>query len=124
MTYYLRYNFYPTNVPVNLTPGTNWIGVEVHLASPSATAMGFDVELIGNGYLPLPSLSISPIGDNQIGLAWPLPYSSNFSLYSSTNLGAPNSWSALTDPLYTNGGQITTTQSLDSTAKFFRLQQP
>ncbi len=49
-TYYPRYIFYPTNVPVNLTAGTNWITAEVHLSSVVASAMGFDMELIGSGY--------------------------------------------------------------------------
>ncbi len=49
-TYYPRYIFYPTNVPVNLTAGTNWITAEAHLSSVAASAMGFDMELIGSGY--------------------------------------------------------------------------
>jgi lysophospholipase L1-like esterase len=48
-TYFPRYIFYPTNVPVNLTAGTNWIAAEVHLSSVSAASMGFDMELIGTG---------------------------------------------------------------------------
>lgn len=50
-TFFQRYVFYPTNVPVNLQAGTtNWIAAEVHLSSASAAAMGFDLELIGTGY--------------------------------------------------------------------------
>src|SRR5208283_63164 len=48
MTIYTQDIFYPTNVPVaNLATGTNWIAAEVHLASVAASAMGFDMELIG-----------------------------------------------------------------------------
>lgn len=71
MSYYPRYIFYPTNVPVNLPPGTNWIAVEVHLSSPTAAAMGFDMELIGSGY-PGPligslQLSVPPAADESDG---------------------------------------------------------
>lgn len=49
-TFFQRYVFYPTNVPVNLQAGTtNWIAAEVHLSSTNAAAMGFDMELIGTG---------------------------------------------------------------------------
>src|SRR5262249_39709883 len=49
-SYYPRYIFNSTNVPVNLTAGTNWIGAEVHLGSVTNSSMGFDMELIGIGY--------------------------------------------------------------------------
>ena len=66
MSYYQRYDFFPTNVPVNLSAGTNWITAEVHLSSVMASAMGFDMELIGTGYpLPPPSLSITRAGGRQ-----------------------------------------------------------
>jgi hypothetical protein len=66
MSYYQRYDFFPTNVPVNLSAGTNWITAEVHLSSVTASAMGFDMELIGTGYpLPPPSLSITRAGGRQ-----------------------------------------------------------
>lgn len=123
MTYYTRHNYYPTNVPVNLPAGTNWIGVEVHLSSVTATAMGFDMELIGNGYLlPTPSLSITPAGDNLL-FSWPTS-SGSFTLYSTTNLTDTASWTTVSAAMQTNDGQITVTQSVDSSAKFFRLQQP
>ncbi len=124
MTIFNRHIFYPTNVPVNLSPAsTNWIAVEVHLSSVTASAMGFDTELIGNGYLlPPPSLSIAWADSNNVTLNWPLSYGSSFSLYSATNLNATGDWTLAMASLQTNGGQITATQSLDSSTKFFRLQ--
>jgi hypothetical protein len=125
MSYYPRYNFYPTNVPVNLSAGTNWIAVEVHLASVANATMGFDMELIGTGYpLPRPSLSIGLAGDNSIVLNWPLSNGNSFLLYSTTNLNTTSSWTLGTASVQTNGDQITVTQALDSNAKFFRLKQP
>lgn len=124
MTYYPRYIFYPTNVPVsNLPTGTNWIAVEVHLSSVLASAMGFDMELIGSGYLlPTPSLSITPAGDNVL-FSWPTN-GGDFTLYSTTNLADTASWTTVSAAMRTNDGQITVTQLVDSSAKFFRLQQP
>jgi lysophospholipase L1-like esterase len=122
LTYYPRYIFYPTNVPVNLMAGTNWIAAEVHLYSTNAAAMGFDMELIGNGY-PVAPLSIGTSGDG-IALTWPVTNNDGFLLYSTTNINATDGWSLATDPTFTNAGFITVTQSVDSSEKFFRLQQP
>ena len=126
MSYYPRYTFYPTNVPVAALPtGANWIAVEVHAHSVAGATMGFDMELIGTGYpLPPPSLSIALVDSNSVTLNWPLAYGSNFSLCSTTDPSAAGSWALATGTLQTNNGQITVTQSVDSSAKFFRLQQP
>jgi lysophospholipase L1-like esterase len=124
ITNYSQHIFYPTNLPVsNLLTGTNWIAVEVHLSSVSASAMGFDMELIGTGYRP-PSLSLTPAGDNNFTLSWSLSNGTNFSPYSTTNLAVPDSWTSITGSIQTNVGRATITQSFDSSVKFFRLQQP
>jgi hypothetical protein len=70
--YFPSYIFYPTNVPVNLPAGTNWIAAEVHLSSVTEAAMGFDMELIGTGY-PLPligsfQLSVPPSVNENVGI--------------------------------------------------------
>jgi hypothetical protein len=125
MTVFNRHIFYPTNVPVNLSTGTNWIAAEVHLASVTNPAMGFDMELIGNGtLLPPPSLAIAQADTQTVAVSWPLIYANNFSLYSTTNLNLTDSWIPATNFLQTNGDQLTVTQALDSSANFFRLQQP
>jgi hypothetical protein len=128
MTVYTRHIFYGTNIPVLLPAGTNCIAVEVHLSSLTNSAMGFDLELIGTGCLdcppPPPSLSIARAAGNTLSLSWSLAYGTNFSLYSTTNPSATGNWSQTTASLHTNSGQITITQSVDSSAKFFRLQSP
>jgi lysophospholipase L1-like esterase len=124
MTIFNRHNFYPTNVPVILPTGTNWLAAEVHLGAVDSTSMGFDMEAIGTGYpLRPPSLSIGWTGVNQVVLRWPLAYGNSFSLYWTTNLGAVGSWAPEAARVQTNDSQLTVTQSLDSRAKFFRLQQ-
>ena len=124
MTIYTQDIFYPTNVPVaNLATGTNWIAAEVHLASAAASAMGFDMELIGSGY-PSPPLSIAPAGANNFTLSWPLANGTNFSPYMTTNLAIPGSWTPAMGLIVTNNGNAIITQSFDASATFFRLQQP
>jgi hypothetical protein len=125
MTGYTAQIFYPTNVAVTgLPPGTNLIAVEMHLSSVTNSTLGFDMELIGSGYpVPPPPLAINQTGGN-ILLSWPATNVVGFTLYSATNLAAPGNWILATVLAQTNGGQITVTQSPDSSTKFFRLQWP
>jgi hypothetical protein len=83
------------------------------------------MELIGNGcLLPLPPLSIGWADNNNLALNWPLSYGNAFALYSTTNLNATDGWTLIPAFIQTNGGQLSVTQSLGASAKFFRLQQP
>jgi len=124
MTGYTPHIFYPTNIAVTGLPiGTNTLAVELHQSSVTNSSLGFDMELIGSGYLiPLPSLSISQTA-NQVQFTWPLTNGNGFTLYSTTNLGDPSGWSASAALLQTNGSQIVVTQIPDSTTKFYRLQR-
>jgi hypothetical protein len=125
MTRYTSHIFYPTNIAVaDLPKGTNQVAVEIHQNSVTNSMMGFDMELIASGdLLPVPSLSITA-STNNLSLSWSVTNSSNFKLYSTTNLLATNSWIAGTETAQTNGSQITVTRSLDAKARFFRLQRP
>ncbi len=118
------YTFYPTNIAVsNLPAGTNLVAVEVHLFFTNRTSLGFDLELIGTGYFLPPSLSIASAGTN-IVLAWPVAGGTGCTLYSSTDLTAPGSWTIAAATVQTNGGQYVVTLSPDAVTRFFRLQQP
>ncbi len=118
------YTFYPTNIAVsNLPAGTNLVAVEVHLFVPTRIALGFDMELIGTGCFLPPSLSIASAGTN-IFLAWPVAGGTGYTLYSSTNLTAPGSWTIAAATVQTNGGQYVVTLSPDVVTRFFRLQKP
>jgi lysophospholipase L1-like esterase len=125
MSLYNRQIFYPANVPVSLpAASTNCMAVEVHLSSVSVSAMGFDMEVIGSGYLLLPpQLSIASPDSGNVTLNWPLSYGGSYLLFSTTNLNAPGSWTPTTGSAGTNGGQITVTQPIDSSVRFFRLQR-
>ncbi|HTL55829.1 MAG TPA: SGNH/GDSL hydrolase family protein [Candidatus Limnocylindrales bacterium] len=117
--------FYPTNIPVTgLAAGTNLVAVEVHQSSLTYPTLGFDLELIGSGYLlSAPSLSIAPIGTNMV-LSWPVTNGSGFALLSASNLTSTANWTTSTASFQTNGDQIVVTQSPDTSARFFRLQRP
>ena len=118
------YTFYPTNIAVsNLPAGTNLVAVEVHLLNPLRPGLGFDLELIGMGCFTPLSLSIASAGTN-IFLAWPVASGTGYTLYSSTDLTAPGSWTNVAATVQTNGGQYVVTILPDAITRFFRLQKP
>jgi hypothetical protein len=116
--------YYPTNIAItNSLTGTNQLAVELHRASVTSTAAGFDMELFTSGTLiPPPSLSIVQSGENFL-LSWPATNADGFTLYTTTNI-AGGSWSASGALTQTNRGQIVVTQSPDASVRFFRLQRP
>ncbi len=118
-----RYTFFPTNVVVpRLPPGTNLVTVELHQSSPTNSALGFDLELLGSGIrLPPPLLSASAAGNNLL-VTWPATNGAGYTLYSSTNLGG--AWSISPAPLQTNADQIIATVQADANTRLFRLQSP
>ena len=117
------YTFYPTNIAVSGLPaGTNLIAAEVHLYNAYRNSLGFDMELIGTGYFS-PSLSIASAGNN-IVLTWPVANGTGYTLYSTTDLTAPGSWTNAAATVQTNGGQYVVTLSPDVITRFFRLQNP
>jgi lysophospholipase L1-like esterase len=124
MTGYTGHIFYPTNIAVAALPtGTNIIAVEIHQSSPTNSALGFDMELIGSGsWFPAPTLAVTEIG-GALRFAWPVTNGSGFALYSTTNLPATNSWALTAGSPQTNGGQIVVTQSPTASPQFFRLQR-
>jgi lysophospholipase L1-like esterase len=125
MPIFTSHVYYPTNIAItNSLKGTNQVAVELHQASVTNAAAGFDMELIVSGSLiPPPALSIVQSGENFV-LSWPATNAENFSLYTTTNLAGATSWFASTALVQTNAGQIIVTQSLDTSARFFRLQRP
>ena len=117
------YIFYLTNLAVSsLSAGTNLVAVEVHIFVPTRISNGLDLELLGTGYFS-PSLSIASAGTN-IFLGWPVANGTGYTLYSSTNLAAPGSWTNVAATVQTNGGQYVVTLLPDAVTRFFRLQKP
>lgn len=125
MTGFTPHIFYPTNIAVPVLPaGTNLVTAEVHLSSPTNASMGFDLELIGRGYLvtPPPQLSIALTG-SVVQLTWSAA-AADYALFSATNLMAGALWTPSPALRFTNQGQVVLTQSVLSGATFFRLQKP
>jgi hypothetical protein len=117
-----EYIYFQTNIAQTLQPGTNVIGVEVHLNSPSRLILGFDMELLGGAVImPPPTLSAT-VNSANIVLTWPTTNSYGFNLYSSPSISSPN-WQPVTSILQTNGNQITTSVGLGPNSGFFQLQQ-
>ncbi len=126
VTGYAPYIFSPTNLAAPALPaGTNWVAVEIHQSSVTSSSLGFDLELIGSGYvIPPPSLALSLASSNVL-LSWPAAcYGNGFALYSTTNLAATGGWEPSAATLQTNGGQVVATEVPEATARFFRLQRP
>lgn len=117
--------YYPTTLAVPPLPaGTNLLAVEVHQFSPSYSSFGFDLELIGSGYvIPPPTLSIAHEGES-LQLNWSLLSGAGHSLYSTTNLTATEAWTLATAVVQTNNGRIVVTQAPDTSARYYRLQKP
>lgn len=124
MTGYTAHIFYPTNLAVtNSLTGTNLIAVEIHQSSVTNSTMGFDLELIGSGYLQSPPMLTITSAGSEVVLNWPMADSAGFTLHSATNL-AGGTWTAPAAPVQTNGGQLVVTQAVDASARYFRLQGP
>jgi hypothetical protein len=119
------YIFYPTNVAISRLPaGTNMVAVELHLGSPSNAMAGFDLELLGSGYvIPPPSLSVNLTGGS-IVLSWAEETGSGYSLYSSTNLSLSGAWTLVPVMGVTNNGQVMATLPVEGAGRYFRLEKP
>jgi hypothetical protein len=124
VTGFQAYVFSPTTALVSNLPAGNLVAVELHPNSPTNSALGFDLELIGTGYpMTPPALSIAPAGTD-ITLSWSFADGTGYSLYSTTNLAISVGWTTATASLQTNGDQVSTTLTPDTTTRFFRLQKP
>jgi lysophospholipase L1-like esterase len=114
-----------TNLTIGgLMTGTNLLAVEIHKSAVTNAVLGFDLELFATGYfLPPPTLSAMSAPPNMV-LSWPLSNSVNYSLYSTTNLGAGASWEPDPVAVQTNGGQCIVTISPTNSMMFFQLLHP
>jgi hypothetical protein len=124
-TGFAAHMFHPVNLSVPPLPaGTNLLAVEIHASAPTNSSLGFDLELMGTGYvIPPPPLSIALTG-GEVRLNWPTQGGAGYALFSTTNLAAADPWKTTPVLAQTNGGQIVVTQRLDATATFYRLQKP
>jgi len=120
-------SFFPTNIPaVGLLPGSNVVAVEVHQINATSTDLGFNLELIANGYLDetsRPLISIE-LADGLIEISWPATYTS-WRVYSSTDLLLPvEQWTPLAVTPVIAGGRIVVSIPPSGLTQFFRLGRP
>jgi hypothetical protein len=118
------YVFYPTNFAVTSLPkGTNVVAVELHINSPVIPSLGFDMELLGTGYVPgAPHVSVKTT-TNGVQLSWPIAIGTSYSLYSSGNLSDPSGWAPQASLVETNANERVVTIIPDGQFRFYRLQK-
>jgi hypothetical protein len=124
VTGFTSYIFFPTNQAVSALPaGTNLAAVEIHASSVTNNSLGFDLELLGTGFVIVPPLLSIQFSNSNVVLGWPAN-GGLLTLYSTTNLALAGGWSAISPVMQTNGGQITATISPDAATRYFLLQRP
>ena len=117
------YTFYQVTKSLS-TPlqGTNVLAVELHHYYPTIPSIGFDMELLGTGFaVPPPSLSIALTGTNLL-LSWPAT-NANYTLYSTADVSATNSWLPVPQPP-TSNNDLLMVPLMPTGQSFFRLQGP
>ncbi len=117
------YTFYQVSkaLPTPLQ-GTNVLAVEVHHYWPTVPSIGFDLELLGTGFaIPPPTLSIALTTTNLL-LSWPAT-NSGYTLYSTADLSASNSWLPVPQPPTTNNDFLMV-PLVPTGQSFFRLRGP
>lgn len=118
--------FYSTTIAItNLTVGTNVIAVEIHQNAANSSDLGFDLEVIGSGYVSAPATPPSLLvlfNGTSVVIKWPSTYT-GYTLHGSTALGAGAVWSPILTAPVSVGGENVVTLNLDAPEKFFRLQR-
>ncbi len=117
--------FYSTVIAsTNAVPGTNVVAVEIHQSAANSSDMGFNLQLIGSGYIysVTPPVVASTLAGGGFQLNWPAP-STGWNLYSSPQLSAGAVWQLVNAPVVSINGQLQVTVPASNAAAFFRLQK-
>jgi hypothetical protein len=119
--------FFPTVVTLtNLPAGTNLVAVEVHQVDATSSDAGFNLELVGRGYLEdltPPTLSIL-LADGLVELSWPSTFTGWIlqSAPTASTLGA--GWQPVgVTPMLVGNRFLVALPPADS-SRFFRLVRP
>jgi hypothetical protein len=119
--------FFPTIITVtNLPAGTNLVAVEVHQVNGTSSDIGFNLELVGSGYLEdtTPPLLAVELADGVVELSWP-SVTAGWRVYGAATVDAPaNAWSPVAGtPVVVNGRNVLTVTP-SAAQQFFRLGRP
>lgn len=103
----------------NVTGAVSNVMIGIDGFAPSLAYSFFldDVSIVNSS----PTLLMEP-ANNSVILSWPAT-NTGYSLQRKTTLSASSSWTAVTDPLQTNGGVIFATISATNTSRFYRLKK-
>jgi hypothetical protein len=109
-----------------LAAGTNVVAVEMHQNAPNSSDLGFNLELIGEGYLaddPRPRLEIR-LDDGMVELSWPVS-AVGWQVYGAPSVITPSSgWIPVSGETGVVNGRWVMTISADAAEQFFRLSRP
>jgi len=118
--------FFPTTVTItNLAAGTNIVGVELHQSAANSSDLGFDLELIGSGFVTAPATPpalVVLVTGSAVTIKWPSTYT-GYTLLGATNLGPGAVWTPVPASVVPSGGENVVTLTLDAPERFFRLQR-
>jgi hypothetical protein len=119
--------FFATTIAVtNLPPGTNLVSVEVHQFDGTSSDVGFNLELLGSGYLEnvAPPFVAVTLADGMVEISWPATFS-GYQVYTSTTVNAPAaSWVPVGVTPVLASGRYVVSLSPSGGAEFFRLIKP
>ena len=118
--------FFVTSLPATkLVAGTNILAVEIHQQAPDSSDIGFNLELIANGYEDAetpPSLTVV-YADDLVELRWPTT-AIGWQVYTASVIDAPaNAWTLAAGTLIQVGGQNVFTIVPGAENQFFRLRK-
>jgi hypothetical protein len=108
-------------VSVDPADPTRFWTIQAYPSSRSAWSTQV-IELLTTPAPSAPALSIARTDGNLL-LSWP-GAATAFQLQSTTNLSPGTAWSALTEPVSTNGNVLSVVLPLSAGQQFFRLQKP
>jgi hypothetical protein len=113
-------NFHERAVsPALLVAGTNVLAVEVHQNGTNSSDLSFDLELLGHPPDTLPRLAAGRAAEGVL-LRWPV-WGSDFALHSTTNLGPPVVWQAMSGPWTVSNGDFSLWVAVEGGQRLFQL---
>lgn len=116
-----RFYLYPLDSAL-LRNGTNLLAVEIHQSAANSSDIAFDLALQAERLQP-PRLGITH-GLDTVQLSWP-GYAEGLSVYSTTSLAPPITWSRITTPAVLSNDLHTIDLPVTPTAaRFYGLQTP
>ncbi|MBN2507663.1 MAG: PKD domain-containing protein [Verrucomicrobia bacterium] len=119
--------FFPATVAATaLRPGTNLLAVEIHQVNDSSSDLGFDLELVGQGFVDLavvPLLTVTT-DDGYLELSWPETPVAWHLLTAAELHPGPGGWTPVPVAPVTAGGRHVVALRFNGLKAFYRLAPP